>query len=112
NYLTQAYILASQSRENVNAAMAGSGQNIQEQSLRMIRDKDEEEEDERSDSVNALNNKGQQLGLCGIQNIAIQRHPPKEGAVPSDIDIIQESVAMVTTPADVIRLPQHTTYGV
>nr|GEW14868.1 ribonuclease H-like domain-containing protein [Tanacetum cinerariifolium] len=66
--------------------------NIQEQSLRMIRDQDEEEEDEKS--VNALNNKDQQLGLCGIQNIAIQRHPPKEGTVPSDNDIIQESVAM------------------
>nr|GEW06942.1 hypothetical protein [Tanacetum cinerariifolium] len=61
-------------------------------------------------SLNALNNKKQQLGLCNIQNIAIQRHPPKEGTVPSDIDSIQESIAMVTTPTDVIRLPQHTTY--
>nr|GEX20693.1 hypothetical protein [Tanacetum cinerariifolium] len=37
-----------------------------------------------------------------ISNI-VKRHPPKEGIVPSDIDIIQESVAMVTTPADVIQ---------
>ncbi|GJU97363.1 hypothetical protein Tco_1326634, partial [Tanacetum coccineum] len=99
-------------------------QKIQEQSLRMIREQDEEKEDEKSGlhsiamrpvsniggnglntktcSVNALNNKEQQLGLCGIQNIAPQRHPTKERTVPSDIDMIQESVATVTTPADVV----------
>ncbi|GKA47721.1 hypothetical protein Tco_0740604 [Tanacetum coccineum] len=114
--------------EHVSAILRSSGetknQNIQEQSLRMIREQDEEEEDEKSGlhsiamrpvsniggnglntktcSVNALNNKEQQLGLCGIQNIAPQRHPTKERTVPSDIDMIQESVATVTTPADVV----------
>ncbi|GJV56573.1 hypothetical protein Tco_1457578 [Tanacetum coccineum] len=62
-------------------------------------------------SANAVNCKEQQLGLCGIQKIDPQRHPTKEGTVPSDIDSIQESVATVTIPADVVRLPQHTTYS-
>ncbi|GJU61260.1 DNA helicase [Tanacetum coccineum] len=43
-------------------------------------------------SANAVNCKEQQLGLCGIQKIDPQRHPTKEGTVPSDIDSIQESV--------------------
>nr|GEW96267.1 hypothetical protein [Tanacetum cinerariifolium] len=85
NYLTQAHILASQSRENVNAAMAGSGDQVKE------------EEDERSCTYSSC------------RTISFISHP-YEGTVPYDIDIIQESVAMVTTPTDVIRLPQHTTY--
>ncbi|GKE42652.1 ELL-associated factor 1-like protein, partial [Tanacetum coccineum] len=62
-----------------------------------------------SGSANAINSKEQQLGLCGIQKIDLQGHPTKEGIVPSDIDSIQESVATVTIPEDVVRLPQHTT---
>ncbi|GJX42460.1 hypothetical protein Tco_0257450 [Tanacetum coccineum] len=59
--------------------------------------------------ANALNSKEQHLGLCGKQKVAHQQHQTKGRTISSDIDIIQESVAMVTTPADVIRLPQHKT---
>ncbi|GJV52447.1 hypothetical protein Tco_1448188 [Tanacetum coccineum] len=62
-------------------------------------------------SANVVNSKEQQLGLCAIQKIDPRRHPTKEGTVLFDIDSIQESVATVTIPADVVRLPQHTTYS-
>ncbi|GKA58770.1 hypothetical protein Tco_0758083, partial [Tanacetum coccineum] len=54
--------------------------------------------------ANALNSKEQHLGLCGKQKVAHQQHQTKGRTISSDIDSIQESVAMVTTPADVIQV--------